>query len=181
MGFVDLVTVGTELRLVHRLAAPVLTVIVVGGLLVTARVSAYPQEDTKVLIQDAERSIRPGDLLVIQTDARYAFGLYSRAPIHIIFSRRFESGFTIATTEPGVLVLGGGPTEDGNSDSAVLGLIKVPLSPPPPTAARVIVVSSTYFSAPTGVDKWLTSGAYSLASERLEPGAVLQLWTKAPT
>jgi hypothetical protein len=180
MGFVDLLTVGSELRLVHRLAAPVLTVVVVGGLLLTARTSTYPQEDTKALIQEAERSIRPGDLLVVQTDARYAFGLYSRAPIRIVFSRRFESGFTVATSEPDVLVMGGGRTEDGNSDAAVLGLIKVPPPPPPPTAGRVIVVSSTYFSAPTGVDKWLTSGAYSLASERLEPGAVLQLWTRTP-
>ncbi len=178
VGLADVLTVLSEQRLLHWRAAPVVAVALVGGLVLTAPRSSYPREDTKAFIRAAEEAKGPDDLLVIQTDARYQFGLYSRRPVHIVFSRRFESGFTVATSEPGVDVWGGGRTEDGNSDSAVLGLVPAPPPRPAPTNERVLVVSSAFYSAPTGVDDWLKRSGYRQAWQRTAPGAVYQEWLR---
>jgi len=178
VGVGDLIDGLSELRLIHRHAAPALALVASAALVLTAKAPGYPQEDTKGLIRAAEAAAGPADSVVIQTDTRYQFGLYSRAPVQIIFSRRFENGFTVATKEPHILIMGSGPTEDGNSDSAVFGLVPVPPPPKPPSTPRVWVVSSTFYSAPTGVDAWLRSVGYQDVMQRTAPGAVLQEWAK---
>ena len=173
----DILSLAAELRLAHRLVAPAVAFLLVAGLVATASRGAYPEEDTKSLIRSAEAAAAPGDSIVVQTDARYQYALYTRWPIQVILSRRFESGFTVDVQHRDIIVMGGGSQEDGNSDSAVLGLVPPTKPPSPPTTSRVFVVTSRFYSAPTGVDKWLSSGGYHQVMNHEMPGAALELWT----
>jgi 4-amino-4-deoxy-L-arabinose transferase-like glycosyltransferase len=177
-GLEDLLVFASELRLAHRLVAPAAALTATLALVVTASSSAYPQEDVKPLVSLADAAIGPGTSVVVQTDARYQYALYTRWPVSMVFSDRFESRFTVNVHNPSVSVMGGGSVEDGNSDSAVFGLVPAVPPPPPPTTERVVVVTSRFYSASTGVDKWLSASGYQKVSTQERPGAGLEFWLR---
>jgi len=177
-GFESLLEVAGELRLAHRAAATVSSLALVAALIATASSPTYPLEDTKPLVADVEREATPADVVIVQTEARYQFALYTHWPRRIVFSRRFETGFTVATPQPNVVIMGSGPAEDGHSDSAVFGLVPSPPPPPAPTAPRVFLLTSTFYTSPKDVEDWLSAGGYVQTADRVLAGAALEVWSR---
>ena len=84
------------------------------------RATPYPSGDVRRLTAAVRARVTPGDGIVVSQFSRYPYALYSTAPPRIVFSRNYSTGFTVASTEPDVLVMPAEYYEPGyDADAAV--------------------------------------------------------------
>jgi hypothetical protein len=88
----------------RRHAARALAVALVLALAAACRSSPYPLEDVKPIVRRIERT-STDEAVVIYWPTAYAFGLYTRWPIHLVRAAEAANGFTVAVDRPGAHVL----------------------------------------------------------------------------
>ena len=80
----------------------------------------YPGADVAGLIAAVRGQMSPGDVLVVAPFTRYAFALYDAPRPEVILSERYSPGFTVASSDPAVLILPAEFYETGYDASAAL-------------------------------------------------------------
>jgi hypothetical protein len=84
------------------------------------RSTPYPSGDVRRLTAGVRERAAPGDAIVVSQFSRYPYALYAPARPRIVFSRSYSTGFTVASTEPDVLVMPAEYYEPGyDADAAV--------------------------------------------------------------
>jgi hypothetical protein len=84
------------------------------------RATPYPSGDVRRLTAAVRARGAPGDVLVVSQFSRYPYALYSSAPAHVVFSRNYSTGFTVASVEPDVFIMPAEYYEPGyDPDAAV--------------------------------------------------------------
>jgi hypothetical protein len=176
-----LLAAGVEqtVSLLSRGAAPVVAAFAVVVLVASATSTKYPAEDTKPLVQQLERLARPSDAIVVHSDSRLPFALYTTWPTEIVFTHRDPIGFTVSVRRRYLDVQGGGSGEDGHSDEAVWGLVQPHPRPKPlPDRPRVFILGSHFYTNPLALENALKDAGYQRRWDKETPGATLQLWEK---
>jgi hypothetical protein len=65
----------------------------------------YPGTDTRGLASALSHTLRPGDHIVVDELMRYPWAEYEDPTLHLIFGTQWNSGFSVASTQPGVFIV----------------------------------------------------------------------------
>ena len=79
----------------------------------------YNKQDIRPLIELIEARAASNDAVIVYPSARYAFALYTSAPIEIVAANDHPNGFTIDVTDPSITVLVPSVQDPDAYDSAV--------------------------------------------------------------
>jgi len=130
----------------------------------------YPAEDVRPLVEVVEASARPGDAIAVYSATRWAYALYTSAPVDLRRDATSPNGFAVVVGDPRVRVLG--PHR------------QVPSRYGPEVAAladghdRVWVVSSHARDDLAVLDRHFGDRGFELARAEERPGARLVLWAR---
>lgn len=113
----------TALRRAHAGAGALLAVIVAGAVLTHVERPTYPQQDLQPLLVQMETRIADDEVVLVYAFSRYAYGLYTPAPVTFKPNPGNSIGYAITVDDPRVRLL---PSHRGNPSlylETVAGLV----------------------------------------------------------
>jgi hypothetical protein len=162
------VAVHESLALAPRTTVAVVTLLGAASL-AAFRPADYPQEAVRPLVRELEAERTGSDAVIVYPKSRFAYALYTSAPVDLVENSASQQGFEPRVHEPGVFLLG---------DRGV-GSIRHAL---PGLADRYesIWVLVSHGTLPSALRKGLQARGFGRISVRRAPGASLTRWTRAP-
>lgn len=148
--------------------APAVVVALVAGTVRPA--PPYPEEDLRPLVALVEAEARAGDLVAVYSASRWAYALYTSAPVDIRPDAASANGFAVRIDHPAVEVL-----EPHREDPSRYGPVLDRLVQ---GRDRLWLVASHLGPDVPVIEAMLAERGYEAVRTERRPGAVLELWVR---
>ena len=142
------------------LPAPLLAAAALAVVVLAPSAGPYPVEDVRPLIEEMEAARRPGDAVLLYPAARFAYALYTPAPVSLHESGE-ASGFSSVVHDRAVHVIDRNTVTDGTGD-----------------AERVWLLATHWRSDLADIRLVLHEDGWASVETRRRPGAWLELWER---
>ncbi len=135
-------------------------------------VPAYPEEDVRPLVTMAERGRAPGDAIVVYPSTRWAYALYTDAPVRLVPNPDSANGFEVIVDHRAVRVLGPHRADPEAYLSGLRGMTR--------GVDRVWFVASHWGGDLDVLEDQFRSLGFHVTREEQRPGARLLVWEREP-
>ena len=153
-----------------RPAAVCLAAGLTGALVLGVRPSPYPAEDLAPLVAIVEREARPDDAIAVYSASRWAYALYTSAPVDLQRDRRSANGFDVAVADERVEVLAPSRHDPAGHARAVDRLAA--------GHDRIWLISSHAGDDVAAIEELLADRGFDAVDAEARPGATLVLWSR---
>ena len=141
-----------------------------GALVLGVRPSPYPAEDLAPLVAVVEREAGPGDAIAVYSASRWAYALYSTAPVDLRRDPRSANGFDVAVADERVEVLAPSRHDPAGHAAAVERLAA--------GHDRIWLISSHTGGDVAAIEGFLSDRGFDAVEAEARPGAALALWSR---